>query len=57
MKDNGGQKLSHIYFEGEPGRRSAAKLLTRDEARRIAAKHRQAAGATAPTETLISAGF
>jgi hypothetical protein len=37
MKDNGGQKLSHIYFEGEPGRRSAAKFLTRDEARSIAA--------------------
>jgi hypothetical protein len=36
VNDNGGQKLAYIYFEEEPGRRSAAKLLSKDETRRIA---------------------
>jgi hypothetical protein len=31
------QQLAYVYYEEEPGRRSAAKLLSKDEARRIAA--------------------
>jgi hypothetical protein len=37
VKDGTGQKLGYFYYEEEPGRRSAAKLLAKDEARRIAA--------------------
>jgi hypothetical protein len=34
--DRNGQALAYVYYEEEPGRRSAAKLLTKEEARRIA---------------------
>jgi hypothetical protein len=36
VRDHNEQALAYVYYEGEPGRQSAAKLLTRDEARRIA---------------------
>ncbi len=35
-RDSGGQALAYFYYEEESGRRSAAKLLTKDEARRLA---------------------
>ena len=35
VKDRTGQALAHIYYE-DAGQQEAAKLLTKDEARRIA---------------------
>ena len=37
VRDANKQALAYVYYESEPGRRSAGKLLTKDEARRIAA--------------------
>ena len=37
VRDSIQQKLAYVYYEEEPSRRRAAKLLTKDEARRIAA--------------------
>jgi hypothetical protein len=34
VRDHSGQQLAYVYFEDEPGRRSADKLLSKDEARR-----------------------
>jgi hypothetical protein len=37
VRDADAQQLAYIYYSNEPDRRAAAKLLTKDEARRIAA--------------------
>jgi len=37
VRDHNKQALAYVYFEDEPGRQTAAKLLSKDEARRIAA--------------------
>jgi hypothetical protein len=43
VRDADGQALSYVYYESEPGRRSAAKLLTKDEARPHCREHCKAA--------------
>ena len=48
VRDANRQQLAYIYFENEPGRRSAAKLVTKNEAR---GEYRQAAGAFAQNVT------
>jgi hypothetical protein len=44
VRDANGQALSYIYYESEPGRRSAAKLLSAKDR----GEHREAAGARWP---------
>ena len=36
VKNAGGQNLGYCYYEEQSGRRTVAKMLTKDEARRIA---------------------
>jgi endo-1,4-beta-D-glucanase Y len=37
VKDASGLAVAYVYYEEEPGRRAAANLMSKDEARRIAA--------------------
>ena len=36
VRDADGQQIAYIYYSNDPDQRSAAKLLTKDEARQIA---------------------
>jgi hypothetical protein len=47
VTDSNRQELAYVYFEDDPGRRSAAKLLSRDQALRVAGQLCGAAGVVA----------
>jgi hypothetical protein len=48
LRDANGQALTYVYFEEELGRRTAAKLLTKDEARRVGVNFAQVPGLPLP---------
>jgi hypothetical protein len=50
VRDANGQQIAYIYYSNEPDRRTAAKLLTRDEARRIAANIAKRAATRGPRQ-------
>jgi hypothetical protein len=50
VRDRDKQALAYVYFENETGRRSSAKLLTRDGC----CEHRQAAGPTQYSPRLLA---
>jgi hypothetical protein len=54
VRDHNGQQLAYVYFEEEPGRRSAAKLLSKDEAK-DRGEHRQAAELLRKSKRPVSA--
>jgi hypothetical protein len=37
VRDANNFAVAYVYFESEPGRRAAAQLMTKDEARKVAA--------------------
>jgi hypothetical protein len=57
VRDHDGQQLAYIYYEEEPGRRSAAKLLTKDDAPRIEANIAKLAELLRKGQTDVNAAF
>jgi len=56
VRDHNGQALAYVYFEDAPGRRSATKLLEREEARRITYE-RARKNQSRPCPSLVPTGF
>ena len=54
VKDANGVAIAYVYYEQDHGRRTAANLMTRDEARRNCGKYRQAARVTKTAALLNS---
>ena len=50
VRNANGQALAFVYCEDEPGRQATGKLLTRDEARRIAANIAKLPGPVQPDD-------
>jgi len=57
VKDANGFAVSYVYFESDPGWRTAAALMTKDEARRIAANIAKLADYSAPTRSRTQMRF
>ena len=53
MKVSRGPALAYVYFEDELGQRTAANLLRRNEARRTAVQHPDAARAAKAAAVLV----
>ena len=54
ISDANGQALAYVYYEEESSRRTAGKLMTYDEARRIAATSCRSCQGRARTKSEVS---